>query len=159
MTKKEDLPRPGDITIGPNSPVTNSTINTGTIANYAPAKPYVLSTEDQEKVRAKLLVAFTHLHLVCIGRGYQTANSLLPAFTGTGWSVSTTTIGLLGMAGSDVDLSIGIHLMDHDADPSALQSLRSALGVLPIKYEVAPWTPVGFAGPDARLILVIGNPE
>ena len=104
-------------------------------------------------------MASARLHVVCIGRGCQSANSLFPAFSGTSWTVSRTSIGLLGMAGSDVDLSVGIHVMARDADPSALQSLKSALEVLPIKYELAPWMPIGGTAPETRLILVIGNPE
>jgi hypothetical protein len=63
------------------------------------------------------------------------------------------------MVGGDVDLSVGIHVMARDADPSALQSLKSALEVLPIRYELAPWMPMGGTDPDTRLILVIGNHE
>jgi hypothetical protein len=141
----------GDISIGPNSPVTNSTVNTGTINNYGPSKPYILTAEDQGKVREKLLMASARLQLVCIGRGCQSARSLFPAFSGTSWTVSATSIGTLAMAGSDVDLSVGIHVMARDADPSALQSLKAALEVLPVKYELAPWMPIGGTAPDTRL--------
>jgi hypothetical protein len=150
--------RSGNISIGANSRIDRSTINTGTI-NYGPSKPYVLTTEDQEKVRTELLMASASLNLVCIGRGCQSANSLFPAFSGTSWIVSRTSIGILAMAGSDVDLSVGIHVMSRDADPRALQSLKSALEVLPIKHQLAPWMPIGGTPQDARLILVIGNPE
>jgi hypothetical protein len=159
MAEKGGSSHRGDIIIGPNSPVTNSTVNTGTINSYGPSKPYILTAEDQGKVRKRLLMASARLDLVCIGRGCQSASSLFPAFSGTGWTVSRTNIGLLGMVGGDVDLSVGIHVMARDADPSALQSLKSALEVLPVRYELAPWMPMGGTDPDTRLILVIGNPE
>ena len=150
--------RTGDIRIGANSPITGSTINTG-IINLGPPKPYILTTEDQRKAQGKLLTASARLHLVCIGRGCQSADSLCSAFSGTCWIVSRTIIGQFISVGSDVDLSAGIHIMAQDADPSALQSLRSALEVLPIRYELAPWMPIGGPPPDTRLILVFGNPE
>ena len=159
MAEKGGSSHRGDIIIGPNSPVTNSTVNTGTINSYGPSKPYILTAEDQGNVREKLLMASARLQLVCIGRGCQSASSLFRAFSGTSWTVSATSIGILAMAGSDVDLSVGIHVMARDADPSALQSLKAALEVLPIKYELAPWMPIGGTTPDTRLVLVIGNPE
>ena len=128
--------------------------------NYGPPKPFILSGGDQRKAQEVLrgISAPTALHLICIGRGCQSAESLLAAFTGTSWQISRTIIGMyVGVGG--VDLGTGVHIMTKDADGDAFRVLKSALESISVKYEVAPWMPPGGAPPTASLILAIGNPE
>jgi hypothetical protein len=154
--------RTGDINIGKNSPITGSTINTGTI-NYGPPKPFILTGEDQQKTRERLMAGFASLRLICIGRGCRTADSLVPAFSGTKWQIQRVIIGQYSSVtvGGDVDpvdLSVGVHLMEKEADPDAVSALKSALESIGIKYEMAPWKPIGGLPPASGIILVIGNP-
>lgn len=162
--KSKTPTRTGDINIGSNSPIAGSTINTGTINSYGPLKPFVLSTENQDTARTKLKAGFSELSLVCIGKGCQTAESLLPAFSGTDWKIQRTVIGVfsgvtVGTAGAAVDIGSGIHLMEKDADANAVGALRSALESVGIKFEYAPWRPFGPARSSSGIILVIGSPE
>lgn len=155
--------RTGDITIGANSPVTRSTINTGTI-NYGPPKPFILTSEDQQKARAQLMVASGELCLICVGKGCQTANSLLPAFAGTEWRIQQVVIGTyssisVGADGATVDAGAGTHLMEKEADANAVLALKSALESIGIKYELAPWRPFGGMPAVSGIILVVGSPE
>jgi hypothetical protein len=154
--------RSGDINIGANSPVTGSTINTGTI-NYGPPKAFILTSEDQQKARGQLMAASAELRLICIGQGCQTANSLAPAFAGTEWKLQRVTIGTYtsvtaGPDGATTDTGAGIHLMEREADANAVVALKSALDSVGIKYDVAPWMPIGPMPTASGIILIIGNP-
>jgi len=162
--RKDDTPsRTGGITIGPNSPVSNSTINTGTIYT-GPPKPRVLTTEEQQRAKQELLVAPSELRMICVGQGCQTANSLMPVFSAAGWMVHQSAIGTyssvsVGPSGATTDSRSGVRLMEKGADPHAVAALKSALDAVGIAFKSVPWIPMGPRPPASGIILFLGIPE
>jgi hypothetical protein len=158
----------GDIKIGSNSPVSNSTINTGTI-NQVP-QPWGVSGQDQQKIRNILrqVVQPVRLHLMCVGKGCNSAASLLPAFSGTQWRISRSSSGewhftIANPEGPTNDSGDGVRIMAMDTNGEGYLALTSALDTLGIMYESIGWgsIPLMFvqAPLDTEIVLFIGNPK
>lgn len=150
------------VRIGDGNRFSNSPIVTGDNAKVdihaGPAKPFVLTAEEQRKVTGILAECpGGEIALVCIGRGCQSMSSVVPALTAAGWRFEITQIGVYSSIGGAVDISSGIHVMDKGASPIAGNVLGKALRAVGLQFEPAPWQ--SFGNPELGLCLVIGNPE